>query len=392
MSTDPISDAVVALTCDLIRRPSVTPADAGCLDQIGERLAAMGFRLEFINAAGVTNLWARRGSQSPVVCFAGHTDVVPTGPMEAWQSPPFEPTVRDGKLYGRGAADMKSALAAMVVACELFVAKRADHQGSIAFLLTSDEEGVATHGTVKVIEVLEARQEKIDFCLVGEPSSTAQLGDTIKNGRRGSLNGRLTVRGKQGHIAYPHLARNPIHLALPALAALTACEWDQGNDYFPATSFQISNINSGTGATNVIPGEIEILFNFRYSTEQTAAGLEQAVETILQDHGLDYDLTWTRSGQPFLTTPADANQLNLVDAACKAVEHVTGIKPTLSTSGGTSDGRFIAPTGAQVIEFGVINATIHQVNEHVNVADLGPLARIYQSLLENLLTPANSAT
>lgn len=374
------SHDVLDLSLALLRRPSVTPDDAGCLEILGERLARCGFHLEIMQFDDVTNLWARRGEQGPLLCFAGHTDVVPTGDLSAWNSPPFEPEIRDGLLYGRGAADMKTALAAMVVAVERFVAQHPDHQGSVAFLLTSDEEGPSINGTVKVIETLKARNERIDWCLVGEPSSTNTLGDIIKNGRRGSLNGILTVQGKQGHVAYPHLARNPVHLAAPALQALCDEVWDEGNAYFPATSFQISNIHAGTGATNVIPDTLQVVFNFRFSTEVTPDELKARVEAILQQQGLVYHLDWTLSGLPFLTSAGD-----LVGAAQQAIERVTGRSTTLSTSGGTSDGRFIAPTGAQVIELGVINASIHQINEHVRVDDLEPLAEIYQQILLNLL-------
>ncbi|MEC7118330.1 MAG: succinyl-diaminopimelate desuccinylase [Pseudomonadota bacterium] len=372
--------ATLDLTLDLIRRPSVTPLDADCQTIMAERLAAIGFAIEHLRFGDVDNLWARRGTTAPLLCFAGHTDVVPTGDLSRWSSHPFAPEIRDGKLYGRGTADMKSALAAMVVACERFVAEYPDHQGSIAFLITSDEEGPSINGTVKVVETLENRQEKIKWCLVGEPSSTSQLGDVIKNGRRGSLNGKLTVYGKQGHVAYPHLAENPIHLASPALSELSQAAWDQGNAFFPATSFQISNIQSGTGATNVIPATLDCLFNFRFSTEVTAEQLKQRTHEILDRHGLRYELEWTLSGQPFLTAEGE-----LVAAAQKAIRQVTGRETELSTSGGTSDGRFIAPTGAQVLELGVLNASIHQIDEHVNVADLDPLTDIYQQILQQLL-------
>jgi succinyl-diaminopimelate desuccinylase len=314
------------------------------------------------------------------VVFAGHTDVVPTGPKEKWTSDPFVPVIRDGRLYGRGAADMKGSLAAFITSIEDFIAKHPAHQGSIGLLITSDEEGPSINGTVKVVEWLEARGEKIDCCLVGEPSCVKQLGDTIKNGRRGSLNGRLTVHGKQGHIAYPHLAENPIHRLAPALAELTTIEWDRGNEFFPPTSFQVSNIHGGTGAENVIPGTLDVVFNFRFSTEQTEAGLRRQVEAVLDRHGLRYDLTWALSGNPFLTTPGA-----LVDAARDAIREVTGLETQLSTSGGTSDGRFIAPTGAQVVELGPLNATIHQLDEHVAVDDLARLSRLYTLILEKLL-------
>ncbi len=328
----------------------------------------------------VDNLWARRGTEHPVFCFAGHTDVVPTGQLDAWNSDPFLPSIRDGKLYGRGSADMKTALAAMVVASERFVAKHPNHKGSIAFLITSDEEGPSINGTVKVVETLEARNEKMTWCLVGEPSSTNTLGDIIKNGRRGSLNAVLTVHGKQGHVAYPHLAQNPIHLASKAINDLCETVWDHGNEYFPATSFQISNIQAGTGATNVVPGTLKVTFNFRYSTEVTADELKQRVLAILDKYNLTYDINWTLSGLPFLTPVGE-----LVNAATTAIKNVVNVDAELSTSGGTSDGRFIAPTGAQVLELGVLNATIHQINEHVNVDDLDPLAEIYEQILIELL-------
>lgn len=365
----------------LLRQPSVTPVDHNCQNMMAERLAKIGFHIEPMRFEDVDNLWARRGTASPVFCFAGHTDVVPTGNLEAWNSDPFAPEIRDGKLYGRGSADMKTALAAMVVASERFVTKHPDHKGSIAFLITSDEEGPSINGTVKVVETLEARNEKMTWCLVGEPSSTAQLGDIIKNGRRGSLNGVLTVKGKQGHVAYPHLAINPIHTASKALAELCDTVWDQGNEYFPATSFQISNIQAGTGATNVVPGNMKVTFNFRYSTEVTADELKARVLELLDRHGVDYEIEWTLSGLPFLTPVGE-----LVNAAKTAIKNVTGVDAELSTSGGTSDGRFIAPTGTQVLELGVLNATIHQIDEHVNVADLEPLAEIYEQILQQLLT------
>jgi succinyl-diaminopimelate desuccinylase len=367
-------------TLDLIREPSVTPFDADCQTLMIRRLEAIGFRIERLRFGDVDNFWARRGDQAPVFCFAGHTDVVPTGPIEQWKIPPFEPRIEDGLLTGRGAADMKGSLAAMVVACERFVAEHPDHRGSIAYLITSDEEGVAVNGTVRVVETLEARQEKIDWCLVGEPSSTAQVGDVIKNGRRGSLGGILTVHGRQGHVAYPHLADNPIHRALPALAELAAETWDHGNEFFPATSFQISNINAGTGANNVIPGDLEVVFNFRFSTELTETQLRERTESVLQRHGLNYTLNWKLSGHPFLTPRGD-----LVDAAVTAIKQVTGRDTELSTSGGTSDGRFIAPTGAQVVELGPVNKTIHQINECVSANDLDTLTDIYEQLLKKLL-------
>ena len=369
------------LAHDLIRRRSVTPEDAGCQDLMIQRLEAIGFQVERLRFDEVDNFWATRGTDGPLLAFAGHTDVVPTGPEGQWQHPPFEPVVEDGMLYGRGAADMKGSLASMIVACEQFVAEHPDHRGRIGFLITSDEEGPSVNGTVKVVEWLEARQEKIDWCIVGEPSSTDRVGDVIKNGRRGSLGGILRVKGVQGHVAYPHLADNPIHKAAPALAELAAQEWDQGNEFFPATSFQISNINGGTGATNVIPGEVEVVFNFRFSTEVTEAQLRERTEAILNKHALDYELDWKLSGQPFLTAEGE-----LVDAVVKAVEQHTGRKPILSTAGGTSDGRFIAPTGAQVVELGPRNDTIHKVDECVKAEDLDTLTALYQSTLNLLLT------
>jgi len=368
------------LAFDLIRRHSVTPDDEGCQALMMERLQAAGFATEALRFEEVDNFWARRGTTQPLVCFAGHTDVVPTGPEKNWDNPPFEPAIIDGMLHGRGAADMKGSLAAFLVATENFVRKHPDHKGSIAYLITSDEEGPAKNGTVKVVETLEARNEKIDMCIVGEPSSTSLVGDTVKNGRRGSLGCVLTVKGKQGHVAYPHLAKNPVHLAAPALAELAAEHWDEGNEFFPATSFQISNINAGTGATNVIPGECEVVFNFRFSTELTAADLKQRTEAILDKHGLNYDIEWNLSGEPFLTDRGP-----LVNAAVDAIKTVTGRDTELSTAGGTSDGRFIAPTGAQVLELGPINATIHQVNEHVSADDLNTLTEIYERMLELLL-------
>lgn len=368
------------LARDLIARPSVTPDDKDCQKLLGARLSALGFKLEFMNFGAVTNLWARRGDSGPVLAFAGHTDVVPPGPDSAWRSPPFTPTEQDGYLYGRGAADMKGSIAAMLTACERFLAAHDRHQGSIAFLITSDEEGIAVDGTVKVIETLEARQEKIQWCLVGEPSSVKRAGDTVKNGRRGSLSGLLRVRGVQGHVAYPHLADNPIHRAAPALAELCATVWDQGNDFFPPTTFQISNINAGTGATNVIPGSLEVMFNFRYSTETDAPRLREQVHAVFDRHGLDYTLDWTHSGAPFLTPAGE-----LVEAVRASVRDVTGMETELSTSGGTSDGRFIAPTGAQVVELGPVNATIHKINECVSIQELNELSQMYERVLEHLL-------
>ncbi|ALH95442.1 succinyl-diaminopimelate desuccinylase [Acinetobacter equi] len=375
-----ISSETLELSLQLLRQPSVTPIDHTCQEIMAKRLEKIGFNIENMRFDDVDNLWARKGTESPVFCFAGHTDVVPTGHLDAWNSDPFVPEIRDGKLYGRGSADMKTALAAMVIASERFVAKHPNHKGSIAFLITSDEEGPSINGTVKVIETLEARNEKMDWCLVGEPSSTNKLGDIIKNGRRGSLNANLTIKGKQGHVAYPHLAINPIHTASKAIAELCETVWDEGNEYFPATSFQISNINAGTGATNVVPGSMNLLINWRYSTEVTAEELKVRAIEILDRHQVDYDIQWTLSGLPFLTPVGE-----LVNAAKNAIHNVTGIKAELSTSGGTSDGRFIAPTGAQVLELGVLNATIHQINEHVDVSDLEPLAEIYEQILENLL-------
>ena len=368
------------LSLQLLRQPSVTPVDHSCQEIMAERLKKIGFNIESMRFEDVDNLWARKGNTSPVFCFAGHTDVVPTGHLDAWESDPFLPEIRDGKLYGRGSADMKTALAAMVVASERFVEKHPNHKGSIAFLITSDEEGPSINGTVKVIETLEARNEKLTWCLVGEPSSTNTLGDIVKNGRRGSLNANLTVKGKQGHVAYPHLAINPIHTAANAIAELCETVWDNGNEYFPATTFQISNINSGTGATNVVSGTLNTLFNFRYSTEVTAEQLKARTLEILDRHGVEYDIEWTLSGLPFLTPVGE-----LVNAARTAILNVTGTETELSTSGGTSDGRFIAPTGAQVLELGVLNATIHQINEHVNIDELEPLAEIYEQILVELL-------
>ena len=369
------------LTENLIARPSVTPDDQGCQQMICDRLEPLGFKAEHMRFDDVDNLWLRRGTEGPVLCFAGHTDVVPTGPLNEWSSAPFQPEVRNGMLYGRGAADMKGSIAAFVVACEQFVAANPDHKGSIALLITSDEEGPSINGTVKVIETLEARGEKIDWCLVGEPSSTGQAGDIIKNGRRGSLNAQLTVTGKQGHVAYPHLADNPIHRAAPALAELAAAEWDQGNDYFPPTTFQISNLNAGTGATNVVPGEINALINFRFSTELTENQIRQRTEAILKKHQLNYKIDWKLSGQPFLTAEGE-----LVAACVDSIRRNTGIETQLSTAGGTSDGRFIAPTGAQVVELGPCNKTIHQIDECVSVEDLDTINDIYQGILSYLLT------
>lgn len=364
----------------LIERASVTPEDAGCQDLLMEILEPMGFVAEIFEQGGVKNLWARRGTQSPLVVFAGHTDVVPTGPLERWNSNPFVPTIVDGKLYGRGAADMKSSIAAFATAAEEFVLAHADHQGSIAMLITSDEEGPATDGTVIVCDALKARGQTPDFCIVGEPTSVDRLGDTIKNGRRGSMSGKLKVQGKQGHIAYPHLARNPIHEANPALNSLIAEVWDNGNEYFPATSFQVSNIHGGTGASNIIPGEVVIDFNFRFSTENTVQTLQTRVRDILDAHQLTYTLEWSVSGLPFLT-PKGA----LSDALSHAIKAETGHETALSTTGGTSDGRFIAQICPQVVEFGPLNASIHQINEHIDIAELEPLKNIYRRTLEQLL-------
>ena len=380
--TSPAPTPTFALACELISRPSVTPDDSGCLELIASRIAPLGFRLERIDTGGVCNLWARRGDTAPVLCFAGHTDVVPTGPLESWHSDPFVPTVRDGHLHGRGAADMKSSLAAFVTAIERFVAAHPDHHGSIALLLTSDEEGIATHGTVKVVETLAARGERIDYCVVGEPTSVTTLGDTIKNGRRGSLSGTLRVQGVQGHVAYPQLARNPIHQLAPALAELTAIRWDEGNEFFPPTTWQVSNIHAGTGANNVIPGECEVLFNFRFASVSTADELKRRTHAVLDRHGLEYTLDWHLSGKPFLTARG-----NLVAALTGAIRETAGIDTELSTSGGTSDGRFIADICNEVVEFGPVNATIHKVNECVAIDAIEPLSVIYELTLRDLLLP-----
>ena len=368
------------LTCDLVARPSVTPEDHGCQALMASRLEAVGFRTETLQFGSVTNLWARRGDAGPLLCFAGHTDVVPTGPLEEWRSDPFAPVIRDGVLYGRGAADMKSGLAAMVTAAEEFVGAHPGHRGSIAFLITSDEEGPSVDGTKRVVEVLRDRQEKIDWCVVGEPSSDKAVGDTIKIGRRGSLSGRLTVHGVQGHVAYPQLAENPVHTLAPALAELTTRVWDAGDAFFQPTTFQISNLNAGPGAPNVIPGELKARFNLRYSPVQTVEVLKRTVEEILTRHGVRYTLEWYVSGEPFYTPPGD-----LSAAAVEAARSITGAAPKLSTGGGTSDGRFIAPLGAQVIELGVTNATIHKVNECVRIEEVDLLHRMYRGVLERLL-------
>ena len=374
------------LTRSLIARSSVTPEDAGCLELITARLAPLGFVCERIDGGGVSNLWARRGTARPLIVFAGHTDVVPTGPLADWHSDPFVPTERDGFLFGRGAADMKASLAAFVTSIEAFVSANPAHPGSIALLLTSDEEGDATHGTTLVVETLRARGETLDYCIVGEPTSSTTLGDTIKNGRRGSLSGKLTVKGIQGHIAYPHLARNPIHLAAPALAELAAETWDEGNEYFPPTSWQMSNIKAGTGATNVIPGALEVMFNFRFATVHTADELKRRVHEILDRHGFDYELAWTLGGRPFLTPRG-----NLVAAMESAIQGTLAITPELSTTGGTSDGRFIADICPQVVEFGPVNATIHKLNECIALDAIEPLSAIYRRTLENLLTASDKA-
>ena len=368
------------LTLDLMARASVTPADGGCQEVMIARLAASGFTVEKLPYGNVENFWARRGSAGPVLCFAGHTDVVPTGPLEEWRTKPFEPTLHDGVLFGRGAADMKSGLAAMVTAAETFVSAHPDHRGTIAFLITSDEEGPSVDGTKRVVETLLARGDRIDWCIVGEPSSESVLGDTIKIGRRGSLSGRLTVHGVQGHIAYPHLAVNPIHTLAPALAELTSREWDQGNEHFQPTTFQVSNLNAGTGAPNVIPGELKARFNLRYSPVQTLETLKQTVEEILRRHQVNFTLEWYVSGEPFYTPEGALSQ-----AVCQAVAAVAGKPPKLSTGGGTSDGRFIATLGAQIVELGVINASIHKVNEQVRAADIDDLHRMYVGVLERLL-------
>jgi succinyl-diaminopimelate desuccinylase len=368
------------LAKSLISRPSVTPNDNGCQAIMIDRLEKIGFKIHPLKFGDVDNFWATHGDTGPIFSFAGHTDVVPAGDDDAWKTPPFEPTVKDGLLFGRGAADMKGGLASMLVATENFIEKNPNHKGTVAFLITSDEEGVAVNGTVKVMDYLKNNNQKIDYCLLGEPSSTSMLGDVIKNGRRGSLNAILTVKGKQGHIAYPHLAENPIHLVISALNDLCQQQWDNGNEYFPATSFQISNIHSGSRVTNVIPGEVEIMFNFRYSTETTKEELQKKVNDILDSHKLNYSIDWSHSGYPFLTPQGE-----LVSACVDAIEEIKSIRPELSTSGGTSDGRFIAQEGTQVVELGPINATIHQVNESVLVQDLEDLSKIYSQILTNLL-------
>ncbi|UXU86630.1 succinyl-diaminopimelate desuccinylase [Burkholderia sp. S-53] len=376
--------ATLALTEQLIARASVTPDDQHCQQIMTERLTALGFECETIASHGVTNLWAVKrgtdGRDGKLLAFAGHTDVVPTGPLEQWTSPPFIPAHRDGKLYGRGAADMKTSLAAFVVASEEFVAAHPGHRGAIAFLITSDEEGPATDGTVKVVELLQARGERVDYCIVGEPTSTAELGDVVKNGRRGSMSGELVVKGVQGHIAYPHLAKNPIHLLAPALAELAVEQWDEGNEYFPPTTWQVSNLHAGTGATNVIPGHVDLLFNFRFSTASTVEGLQARVHAILDKHGLEYTLKWSVSGLPFLTPRGE-----LSNALENAIRTETGITTELSTTGGTSDGRFIARICPQVIEFGPPNGSIHKIDEHIEVRFVDPLKNVYRRVLEQLI-------
>ncbi|MGB7543386.1 MAG: succinyl-diaminopimelate desuccinylase [Burkholderiales bacterium] len=376
----PGTEATLALTRELIARRSVTPEDGGCQELLAGRLARLGFTVEPLRSGNVANLWARRGTGRPLVCFAGHTDVVPTGPLEKWHSDPFVPTEREGKLFGRGAADMKTSIAAFVVAVEHFVARHPSHKGSIALLITSDEEGAAVDGTTRVVEMLKGRGERIDCCIVGEPTCVSKLGDMVKNGRRGSLSGTLRIKGIQGHVAYPHLAKNPIHLAAPALAELAATEWDRGDEYFPPTTWQVSNIHAGTGAANVIPDELELLFNFRFSTASTSAGLKQKVHSILDRHGLDYELQWSLSGMPYLTPRGE-----LVDALSAAIREVTGITPEVSTTGGTSDGRFIADICPQVVEFGPVNASIHKLNEHIDLDAIDTLREIYLRALGRLL-------
>jgi succinyl-diaminopimelate desuccinylase len=370
----------LALAIALIGRRSITPDDGGCQQLLTDRLSRSGFQSETLTSGGVTNLWARRGSGAPLIAFAGHTDVVPTGPLAQWTTDPFAPEVRDGWLYGRGAADMKTSIAAFVVAAEEFVAARPQHGGSIAFMITSDEEGPATDGTVKIVELLRDRNETLDYCIVGEPSSVERLGDTIKNGRRGSLSGALTVNGVQGHIAYPHLAKNPIHLVMPALAELATIEWDQGNEYFQPTSWQVSNIHAGTGAGNVIPGHVDVQFNFRFAPVTTEAALRQRVHAVLDAHGLDYSIAWTLGGKSFLTPRG-----KLVSVMQNAIKTVTGISAQISTGGGTSDGRFITDICREIVEFGPLNATIHKIDERIEVAALEPLKNVYRGVLERIL-------
>ena len=372
--------ATLALTKQLIAEASVTPDDKSCQAMLAERLQAIGFEAEEMHFGDTKNIWLRRGNRAPLLCFAGHTDVVPSGPEEKWTSPPFVPTERDGKLFGRGAADMKTSIAAFVTACERFVAAHPDHAGSLALLITSDEEGDAHDGTTRVVDALKARGEQIDYCIVGEPTAVDTLGDTIKNGRRGSLSGNLTVKGRQGHIAYPHLAVNPIHMAAGALAELTTTVWDQGNAYFPPTGFQISNIQGGTGATNVIPGTLNVKFNFRFSTESTDGGLKQRVHEILDRHGVVYDLDWSLSGQPFLTAAG-----KLTEVAQAAIGEVCGVQAELSTSGGTSDGRFIKAIAHELIELGPVNASIHQIDEHIALDAVPELSAVYENIIGRLL-------
>ncbi|SJL82323.1 succinyl-diaminopimelate desuccinylase [Vibrio palustris] len=378
MTTD---SPVLTLAIDLMSRQSVTPEDAGCQHVMIERLKALGFEIETLVFEDTTNLWARRGTDAPLFVFAGHTDVVPAGNLDHWHTPPFQPTIKDGMLYGRGAADMKGSLACMVVAVERFIAQNPNHSGSIAFLITSDEEGPFINGTTRVVDTLKARGENIDLCIVGEPSSTEYVGDVVKNGRRGSITGDLIIKGIQGHVAYPHIARNPVHQALPALTELATTQWDEGNDYFPPTSFQLPNLHAGTGASNVIPGQFNVQFNFRFSTESTDVSLKQRVTDILDKHELDYELTWTLSGHPFLTDAGD-----LLEAVVKGVQEVNKDAPQLLTTGGTSDGRFIAAMGAQVVELGPVNATIHKVNECVRIDDLEKLTDMYQHTLKHLFS------
>ena len=381
MPTIETEHAAIKLTKELIKRQSVTPKDDGCQSLMAERLRKLGFACESLPAEEVLNLWATRGSDGPTLVFAGHTDVVPPGPLEQWDSDPFVPTERDGLLYGRGAADMKASLAAMLVATESFVTRHPDHKGRIGYLITADEEGPAIHGTRYVVETLKSRGETIDWCVVGEPSSTATLGDIVKNGRRGSINAKLIIKGQQGHVAYPHLADNPMHKAFSVLKQLCDIEWDQGNEFFDPTRLQFSNIQSGTGATNVIPGELIAVFNLRFSTETNAEAIKSQCEAVLDDSGVDYEINWQLSGNPFLTGPGD-----LVDAVRESIAETTGVTATLSTGGGTSDGRFIATMGSQIIELGPINASIHQRNEHVLIDDIPKLTRIYEGIMERLLT------
>ena len=375
-----MNGTVIDYACELIGRASITPDDAGCQGWLAGKLEALGFRIEWINNGSVTNLWARRGTTAPLVCFAGHTDVVPTGPLEQWTTPPFTPSQRDGRLYGRGAADMKGSIAAFIAALDNFLRQRPDHAGSIALLITSDEEGPAVDGTVKVVERLAARSETIEACIVGEPSCVSRLGDTMKNGRRGSLHGRLRVKGVQAHIAYPHKGRNPIHEVAAAIAEMATTVWDEGNEYFPPTTWQISNMHAGTGATNVVPGHADIVFNFRHGTASPVESLQRRIHTLLDRHGLDYELEWEIGAKPFLTPRG-----RLVEALSDAIHEVTGIRPELSTSGGTSDGRFISDVCSEVVEFGPVNDSIHKIDEHVGIAELGDLARVYHKTLERLL-------